>query len=70
VLDASGGYGGGLFNGYNLRLNSEYCETLSNEFSKLIADNKTFNNNQTEVVPFYVQNIVAKYEAFIKLSVS
>lgn len=69
VLDASGGYGGGFFNGYNLRLNSEYCDSMSSEFSSLIAENKTLLN-QTEIVPFYVQNTVAKYEAFVKLSVS
>lgn len=70
MLDASGGYGGGFFSGYNLRINSEYCDVISSEFSSLISSNNTLDAlNQTEIVPFYVQNIVAKYETFVRMRV-
>lgn len=69
VLDASGEYAGGFFSGHNLRINSDYCQVLSDEFTTMIAENKTATN-QTEIVPFFVQNVIARYKTFVEFHVS
>lgn len=69
VLDASGEYAGGFFSGHNLRINADYCRELNDEFTQLIAENKT-TSNDTEVVPFFVQNVIGKYKTFVEFKVS
>lgn len=69
VLDASGEYAGGFFSGHNLRINADYCRELTDELTQLIAENKT-TANDTETVPFFVQNVITKYKTFVEFKVS
>lgn len=68
MLDASGSYAGGFFHGENLRIaNPKQCDELNEELHGLIAlhndslDEHLSGINSTSVVPFFVQNVVAKY---------
>ena len=56
VLDASGNYFGGYFNGNNLRpIDPTQCMHLNEEINELTAD---FNETK---LPFYVQVVSVKY---------